>query len=270
MNCPLCDTPMQPFGELQVLRKHTAHYLRCTACGYICAEDPHWLDEAYSTPLSTDTGRVTRNIELADRVGPLIDLCWPRAQRFLDYGGGDGLFVRLMRDRGYDFHWHDPYSTPVFAGVPCADMDAGYDLVTAFEVFEHAPDPVAFVSDLLARAPTLIFSTELVPASLNRPGEWHYYAPEDAQHISFLTDRGLHCLARKLGVHTASDGSWLHVLSRVRVGNRWLRLLAKPRWRRKAKWLARRLGVKRRTLIASDAEAIVAAMHASERETPNS
>ncbi len=267
MNCPLCDAPMQPFGELRLLGKYDARYLRCTDCGYVRVEDPHWLEEAYATPLSTDTGRVTRNIELADRVGPLIDLCWPRAQRFLDYGGGDGLFVRLMRDRGYDFRWHDPYSAPVFAGVPRADMDQTFDVATAFEVFEHAPDPVAFVSDLLARAPVLIFSTELVPETDNRPGEWHYYAPEDGQHISFLTNRGLQCLARKLGVDAASDGRWLHVLSHQRVSGRGLRLLAKPRWRRKAKWLARRLGVKRRSLIASDAEAIVAAMAADKPES---
>jgi len=262
MNCRLCDAPMQPFGESQILRKYAARYQRCTACGYVCAEDPFWLEEAYAAPTpSTDTGRVTRNIELADRVGPLIDLYWPRAQRFLDYGGGDGLFVRLMRDRGYDFRWHDPYSTPVFAGVPHADMQENYDLVTAFEVFEHAPDPRSFIESMLARAPVLIFSTELVPATDNRPGEWHYYTPEGGQHISFLTRAGLDALAQRAGLQAASDGRWLHVLSRERVSDRWLRRLEKRRWQRAVRWWMRRRGVKRRTLIATDAEAVVASMH---------
>jgi uncharacterized protein with von Willebrand factor type A (vWA) domain len=126
------------------------------------------------------------------------------------------------------------------------------------------------VSSLLARAPALIFSTELVPDADNRPGEWHYYAPEGGQHINFLTRAGLDALAERLGMRAASDGRWLHVLSRERVGSGWLRLLAKPRWQRKAKWLARRLGVKRRTLIVADAEAVTAAMHAKDRETSGS
>lgn len=271
MNCRLCDAPVQLFGELRVLRKHVAHYLRCTSCGYVCVEDPHWLQEAYASPTpSTDTGRVTRNIELADRVGPLIDWCWPRAQRFLDFGGGDGLFVRLMRDRGYDFRWDDPYSLPVFAGVPRANTQERFDLATAFEVFEHVRDPVAFASALLARAPALIFSTELVPEVNSRLGEWHYYAPEGGQHISFLTRAGLDALAARLDLCAASDGEWVHVLSRERISDRWLRLLAKPRWQRKAKWLARRRGIKRRTMIADDAERIAASIRADQREVPNS
>ncbi len=269
MNCRLCDAPMQPFGELQVLGKYTAHYRRCRTCGYVCVEDPFWLEEAYAAPApSIDTGRVTRNIKLADRVGPLIDLYWPRARRFLDYGGGDGLFVRLMRDRGYDFRWHDPYSAPVFAGVPRAEMDESHDVATAFEVFEHAPDPVAFASGLLARAPVLIFSTELLPETGGRPGEWHYYAPEGGQHISFLTRAGLDALARRLGLHAASDGRWLHVLSRERVGDRWLRRLEKRRWQRALRWWARRRGIQRRTLIAADAETVIAAMRPQEKPRP--
>lgn len=250
---------MGAFGQLRVLGKYDAHYLRCAGCGYVCVADPFWLDEAYRAPTaSTDTGRVARNLDLTARVAPLIDLCWPRARRCLDFGGGDGLFVRLMRDRGFDFSFEDPYSQPVFAGVPRARPDEHFDLATAFEVFEHAPDPVAFAGRLLARAPALVFSTELVPATGNRPGEWHYYAATGGQHVSFLTRAGLAALAQRLGVHAASDGKWLHVLARERVDDYWLRRLAKPRWQRRAAWWARRRGIRHRTLIETDAERIAA------------
>ncbi len=34
---------------------------------------------------------------------------------FLDYAGGYGVFTRLMRDIGFDFYWHDPYTQNLFA-----------------------------------------------------------------------------------------------------------------------------------------------------------
>jgi len=46
MTCKLCGAATEPFGELVVLGRHRAYYQRCSACGYVAVENPHWLDEA--------------------------------------------------------------------------------------------------------------------------------------------------------------------------------------------------------------------------------
>jgi hypothetical protein len=35
--------------------------------------------------------------------------------RFIDYGGGYGLFVRLMRDAGFDYYWFDKFCDNVLS-----------------------------------------------------------------------------------------------------------------------------------------------------------
>jgi hypothetical protein len=40
-------------------------------------------------------------------VPELIDYAFPDATTFVDFGGGYGLFARLMRDAGYEFYHLD-------------------------------------------------------------------------------------------------------------------------------------------------------------------
>jgi len=47
MSCPICGGTEAPFASATVLRKYPAQFLRCAACGFVRAADPHWLDEAY-------------------------------------------------------------------------------------------------------------------------------------------------------------------------------------------------------------------------------
>jgi hypothetical protein len=71
-------------------------------------EDPYWLDEAYKDPITlTDTGYMQRNINLSKMVATILLLFFDFRRKFLDYVGGYGVFVRLMRDIGFDFYWYD-------------------------------------------------------------------------------------------------------------------------------------------------------------------
>jgi hypothetical protein len=230
--CKLCGGATGSFGELTVLGRHRAHYRRCAACGYVAVEDPHWLDEAYADHAiaALDTGIVMRNLWLADAVDALLRWRFRDVQTALDHGAGTGLFVRLMRDRGHDFRWSDPHCENLFALGFEADADVAFDLVTCFEVAEHLTDPLPAFERLVARAPVLIFSTELLPERNNHPGEWHYYAPETGQHVGFFTIASLQALANKLGRHFASDGRMLHAFTREPLDPRWLRAVeAAPR-----------------------------------------
>jgi hypothetical protein len=116
MQCKICESATADFGALRILARHDARYRRCIACGFVFVEEVRWLEEAYSAAIAaSDTGAAVRNLKLAAAANVLIELAFPRAQHFLDYGGGAGLFVRLMRDRGFDFYLLDKYCANVFA-----------------------------------------------------------------------------------------------------------------------------------------------------------
>jgi hypothetical protein len=57
----------------------------------------------------------------------------------MDFGGGYGMFVRLMRDLGFDLYWQDKSCKHLFAAelevreVPSRKSE----FLTTFDVFEH-------------------------------------------------------------------------------------------------------------------------------------
>jgi hypothetical protein len=220
--------------------------------------EPHWLAEAYTTAIAAlDTGIVTRNLWLADATTALLGCSLRGVKRSVDYGGGTGLLVRLMRDRGHDFHWHDAYSPNLLAIGFEADLAQQYDLATAFELLEHLPDPVAGAHTLRGLAPALLLSTELLPEPMPPLDRWWYYAPEAGQHIGFFTRRSLEVLGERLQLRLSSNGRNLHVLAPVPVSERLLRVLRKPpraRLMAVAGW--------RRSLAHRDAELLQARLQA--------
>lgn len=213
--CPCCEHSTAPFGRVIVLGKYDVAYYRCVNCGFVHTERPYWLDEAYSSPLQrADVGAVNRNLLFAGITQAVLQWAFSSDARYLDYGGGHGLFVRLMRDRGFDFRWSDAFATNDYALGFEADLsDRGFTLVTAFEVFEHLVDPFSEVAKMLARGRSVLFSTELLPKSAPRPGEWWYYVPNGGQHVSIYTLEALAALGRRLGASLVSNGSSLHLLS---------------------------------------------------------
>ncbi len=234
--CKICEAPTVHFGQQRILGQYLAEYRRCQACGYVFVVDPHWLEHAYSTAIAAlDTGIVTRNLWLADVMSALLGTSLRKTRRTLDFGAGTGLLVRLMRDRGHDFHWYDAYSPNLLARGFESELSARFDLVTAFELVEHLPDPVATFDALHLLAPVIVISTELLPESASELDDWWYYAPESGQHIGFFTSNSLQVLARRLGLTLSSNGRNLHVLAPQAISTRLLRALRKPA---RARWLA--------------------------------
>lgn len=249
--CKLCDAPTDAFGRQPILGRHDGEYRRCRQCGYVYVLDPHWLDEAYSSAIAAlDTGIAARNAWLADATCALLGLALKPVRSAIDYGGGSGLLVRLMRDRGHDFHWFDAYSPNLLARGFEADLTRRYDLATAFELVEHLPEPIAGFETLHRLAPALLVSTELLPdpAPPPTPGSWWYYAPEAGQHIGFFTERALRVVAERLGLVLSTNGRNLHLLAPERVSPALLRALRKPRG---ARWLS--IAGRRKSLAHADA-----------------
>ena len=59
----------------------------------------------------------------------------------IDFGGGDGLFCRIMRDYKFDCNTYDKYSKNTYSkGFDNINIK-NVDLLTSFEVIEHFEDP---------------------------------------------------------------------------------------------------------------------------------
>jgi len=229
--CKVCDSASRPFGNARVLGRHEVRYYRCEACGFVQTEQPYWLDEAYGTALiAADVGVAQRNIELAAVTQAVIQQFFRADRRFLDYGGGYGLFVRLMRDRGFDFRWHDRYAPNLLSrGFEAAPNADGFELVTAFEVLEHLVDPVPQVADMLRRGESLLCTTRILPPTNPKPNEWWYYALSGGQHVSLFTLEALRRLAERFGRRLVSDGVSIHLFTAHRVPEWLFRLVIRGR-----------------------------------------
>lgn len=260
MHCKLCESVTEDFGELKILGSFDARYRRCTLCGFVYVEQVHWLEQAYSSAIaSADTGIVVRNLKLAEMTSLLIGLAFPGARRFLDFGGGAGLLVRMMRDRGFDFRLQDKYCANIFAGGFEAQPGERFDMVTCMEVAEHMLDPLPAFHELRAMvegagSAAIVVSTELLPKAANRPGEWWYYAPETGQHISFYTEAALQVIAERLQMRVATNGANFHVFSTAPVSRRLLGMISSRRGRVFARALIRLMGRTRCSLTHSDAQ----------------
>lgn len=105
--CSLCDTDARRVDTQRVLTKYEVDYFQCQRCDLMQTEAPYWLDEApWSSIAHLDTGTVMRHdvcVQVALAVAHLFRL--DATSTGMDYGAGAGLFVRAMRDRGFDFRW---------------------------------------------------------------------------------------------------------------------------------------------------------------------
>lgn len=216
MRCKICRSACETVFTAPVLGRHEVAFHRCIGCGFLQVEDFFWKDEAYQSSINdTDTGILERSLHFARVVSPILYFGFGKEKRFLDWGGGYGIFTRRMRDIGFDFYWQDPYSPNLLAkGYEFDERIGPIELITAFECFEHFEDPVAEVADMAGIADAVLFSTSLLPNPLPQPGEWPYYGFEHGQHIAFYTPEALARLGESYGwtYHFLKDN--IHLLTR--------------------------------------------------------
>ncbi len=226
--CKICKGRTRPFADIQANRTcederrpvfppspRTVAYHRCTSCGFMFSSDFDSLTDAelgaeiYNDDyLLADPGaagrrpryQATHYAAILDRVSLPI--------RGLDYGGGNGLFARLMTEHGVDFTSYDPYF-----GDPTPPRER-YNLITCFEVFEHSRDPVGTLADLLRYLEpcgTVLFTTAIQPRRVT--ANWHYIAPRNG-HVSIHSATSLQRLARDADTSLLSLHDQVHLLYR--------------------------------------------------------
>jgi hypothetical protein len=193
-SCRLCEGRLDLQFRLQVLGQHSVGYFRCQSCHSLQTEQPYWLEQAYrANNLShLDTGAVQRNLHN-------LAACWSIAKlldlkNVLDFGGGDGLLCRLLRDYELNCFVYDKYASPTYAqGFDAPDF-ALPDMIVAFEVMEHYADPRRDLEGLFATRPKAVLASTGI---FNTQGpDWWYLAPESGQHVFFYSKSALQLIAR--------------------------------------------------------------------------
>ena len=232
MNCPICTSASSPYCTVRVLNKYDVQYYRCGKCQFIYTEPPYWLDEAYSSAITRlDIGLVQRNELMAPLVQAVITKWYNPDAQFVDYGGGYGMLVRMMRDRGFDFYRQDIYCDNLYAeSFDIADVSPfRAELLTAFEVFEHLVDPAAELEKMLALSDTILFSTTVQPTADVSPESWWYFLPEIGQHVSLYSRASLQALADRFGLNYCWNEQNIHLFTKKTVSNRLFKLITHPR-----------------------------------------
>lgn len=222
--CSVCRGANR-FAFEQPLLGRMVSYFDCPNCGYFQTESPYWLEEAYASAINeVDTGILWRNQLNVRRVVMTLLAFGRLGGSVVDHAGGYGILVRLLRNAGVAARWRDKYCQNLLArGFEATDTS--YDVLTAFEVFEHLEDPLHELGSVLEIAPVVLLSTELVPGVGTPSTDWWYLGPEHGQHIGFARLKTFKWMADEVGCYFASDGRSLHLFSKNPIPGNWLVLI---------------------------------------------
>jgi hypothetical protein len=205
-------------GKFLGLAGIPVYYALCSNCSFCFAPDfMTWQLSKFEEKIYNDEYVLVDPdyIEARPRANAtkLISMFGNRGQTLshLDYGGGDGLLVKLLRDSNWQSISYDLFVNKD-VGV---EQLGNFDLITAFEVFEHVPNVQELISNLcslLIPGGLVLFSTLLSDGNIHSRQKinWWYASPRNG-HISLFSKKSLATLAKKSGFNFISFSVGLHV-----------------------------------------------------------
>lgn len=231
-NCPICfanASPLdvvdfnksceEPKNKYLPLSGRPIYYFLCENCHFCFAP------EIYTWDIATFASKIYNDSYID--IDPDYVSARPRANadsllklfgkqknlfRHLDYGGGSGLLSQLLREKQWQSSSYDPF----YNTQQTIEQLGQFDLITAYEVFEHVPDVkklMANLSALLSKNGIILFSTLVSDEHLvkNQRINWWYAAPRNG-HISLFSKASLSILARDNGFSLGSFSVGFHAM----------------------------------------------------------
>ncbi len=212
---PLSGFDCERLFSHEVLGKYKANYYYDKSIGYIFVDDPYWLEEAYDSAITiTDTGILVRNNANVNRVSTAILMNSINVKKGVDLGGGYGLFVRGMRDKGFNFFWEDKYAENLMARGFEAD-EGVHEVAVAFEVLEHLANPLQFLQNAKLKYDfhTCFFTATCFDTNDLPDENWWYWVFETGQHISFFSKKTLEYMASQIDMNLTHFGGEFYAFS---------------------------------------------------------
>ena len=178
--------------------------------------DPGELDSAYPPGIEKHFWTVARGKIIAAELRALPS----HGGRIMEIGCGRGIVVGDLRSRGFDCHGVELAPTPVAeslapfvsTGMDARDVSESVRLavrtILLLDVIEHLPDPVEFLSGILASYPGAEHLLITVPA---RKELWSNY-DEFFRHFRRYDTQMLDGTFRKAGCLPARIGYAFHLL----------------------------------------------------------
>jgi hypothetical protein len=215
VDCPICRALANSAFSVCIRNERNVPLFQCTRCSFYFFAEPDWLAQSFSEELNElDLGSVARSHFVADFVTAVFPLR-KSGYTALDWGGGDGLLTRLLRERGINCVWQDPFVKPRFVGAAIYEPSSRVDVTVVSEVFLHLTNPVSVLRLLLSQSELVIMTAVVPPKDMT--AQWWYLMPETGQHVSFYPLPALEALATQTSSRLYSDGRFFHVFSRRKL-----------------------------------------------------
>jgi 2-polyprenyl-6-hydroxyphenyl methylase/3-demethylubiquinone-9 3-methyltransferase len=226
--CKICSGPSPLFGVVEFhkscieaqgkrlrLSGIPVYFRRCDDCAFVFTDgfDAWTPQEMQERVYNADYLFVDPDYVLRRPSGnaQMVAQTFPGARgsmRILDYGGGSGVLADCLRTQHFQATTYDPFSAE-FNQLP-ADQ---FDLLTCFEVMEHAVFPqqvVATMAGLMKPGGAILFSTLLQPVPFESIGlNWWYASPRNG-HVSLYSPAALARLFALHQLRVASFSPGLH------------------------------------------------------------
>lgn len=190
-------------------------YVICEYCGFLCTYNfDHWTKQDFLDNIYNED-YIKVDPEYAG-VRPHRVAKWfmnyehNKDLSILDFGAGNSSFAEYIKQHGYKAESYDPMWE---INVPQEWYNNKFDLITAFEVFEHTPDPKGTVLQillLLKITGKVLFSTMVTESAKPLNEKWWYLCPRGG-HISHHSYKSLKELFRPYGLTVEHINEGMHL-----------------------------------------------------------